>query len=76
MYRCCLIWSNISCIKLLEYHVGIIIGHNGEDFLVAESRVPSQPSLRYPVLLNALLINACYKAIRRRADRTTETTNC
>ncbi len=24
-------WSN---------HVGIIIGHNGEDFLVAESRVP------------------------------------
>lgn len=39
-------------------HVGIIIGHNGEDFLVAKAVFPSQPSLRYPVLLNALLINA------------------
>lgn len=42
-------WSN---------HVGIITGHNGEDFLVAESRVPFQLSPRYLVLLNVLLINA------------------
>ncbi len=75
MYRCCLIWSNISCIKLWSNHVGLIIGHNGEDFLVAEAVFPSQPSLRYPVLLNALLTTLCYKAIRRRANRTTKTTN-
>lgn len=42
-------WSN---------HVGIIIGHNGEDFLVAESGFPFQPSPRYLVLLNVRLINA------------------
>ena len=43
-------WSN---------HVGIIIGHNGEDFLVAESRVPlSTITPRYLVLLNVRLINA------------------
>ncbi len=36
-------WSN---------HVGIIIGHNGDDYLVAESRVPSQPSPRCHCLYN------------------------
>lgn len=36
-------WSN---------HVGIIIGHNGDDYLVAESRVPYQPSPRCHCLYN------------------------
>ncbi len=42
-------WSN---------HVGIIIGHNGEDFLLQKAGFPFQPSPRYLVLLNVRLINA------------------
>ncbi|STI85651.1 protein [Escherichia coli] len=49
-------WSN---------HVGIIIGHNGEDFLVAESRVPLSTITTLSRLLNVRLTTLCYKAIRR-----------
>lgn len=42
-------WSN---------HVGIIIGHNGEDFWLQKAGFPFQPSPRYLVLLNVRLINA------------------
>ena len=42
-------WSN---------HVGIIIGHNGEDFLVAESRVPLSTITTLSRFINVRLINA------------------
>ncbi|STJ10918.1 protein [Escherichia coli] len=57
-------WSN---------HVGIIIGHNGEDFLVAESRVPlSTITTLSRFIKRSANQRYAIKPIRRRANRTTK----